>query len=352
MLKRKVLGFAAARGGVAEWQRWERVVLQVPKYLRNIRKQQAKYKEMNLRVAPAKPDYMADIKAKEAVARAKEERSALEEKANKELKKEISELEGRIQRKRVRSQSPVDACTSGRLRSGTRALPVASPGQHRTHAPSWRATSLKCALGRTPAAPAVTQCQLRDGPCGEAFDVGAWPAGEQDGEPDDEPVRRLRLRLRLALAVRAVRAVRLARRGARLPGPLLPHRCCCIQEHYRNATCVWYRCVARLHPLHPPPALDASGPSHRLRALVCSPWPRAPFTTTLSCNTPPWAPPAPISRAAPVAGLPPTAPPPAVPPRPPRRATPRQALHRASPRRPASFRSRSPRRATAWGTAA
>lgn len=78
---------------------------EVPKYLRNIRKQQAKYKEMNLRVAPAKPDYMANLKAKEAVAKAQEERSALEEKANKELKKEITELEGRIQRKRVRAST-------------------------------------------------------------------------------------------------------------------------------------------------------------------------------------------------------------------------------------------------------
>jgi hypothetical protein len=74
---------------------------EVPSYLRNIRKQQAKYKEMNIKVAPAKPDYMLDMKAKEAVDKAKAERSFLEEKAKKDLRKEITQLESKIQRKRV-----------------------------------------------------------------------------------------------------------------------------------------------------------------------------------------------------------------------------------------------------------
>jgi hypothetical protein len=74
----------------------------VPHYLRNIRKQQAKYKEMNIKIAPAKPEYMLDMKAKEAADKAKTERTFLEVKAQKELRKEITQLESRIQRKRVR----------------------------------------------------------------------------------------------------------------------------------------------------------------------------------------------------------------------------------------------------------
>jgi biopolymer transport protein ExbB/TolQ len=74
---------------------------EVPAFLRSIRKQQAKYKEMKIKVAPAKPDFMLDMQAKKEMEKAREQRNQLEEKANKDLKKEINELESRIQRKRV-----------------------------------------------------------------------------------------------------------------------------------------------------------------------------------------------------------------------------------------------------------
>ena len=66
---------------------------------------QAKYKEMNIKVSPAKPDYVAAMKAQQAAEAAVAERSEAEERANRELQREIHDLETRIARKRVRSDA-------------------------------------------------------------------------------------------------------------------------------------------------------------------------------------------------------------------------------------------------------
>jgi hypothetical protein len=92
------------------WTQVTRATLQVPKFLRSIRKQQAKYKEMNIKVAPAKPDYVDGMKAQQEAARAEAERAAAEERAAKELKREINDLETRIQRKRVQRHAHAAAC--------------------------------------------------------------------------------------------------------------------------------------------------------------------------------------------------------------------------------------------------
>lgn len=75
---------------------------EVPKFLQNIREQQAKYKQMNLRVTPAKPDYMIARRAREAQKKVEEKLAKEEERKDRELKQKIKHYEDKLQRRRVR----------------------------------------------------------------------------------------------------------------------------------------------------------------------------------------------------------------------------------------------------------
>ena len=78
----------------------------VPKFLQNIREQQAKYKQMNLRVTPAKPDYMIARRAREAQRKVEEKLAKEEERKDRELKQKIKHYEEKLQRRRVRPSNP------------------------------------------------------------------------------------------------------------------------------------------------------------------------------------------------------------------------------------------------------
>jgi hypothetical protein len=107
---------------------------EVPRHLRRIREKQARMKQMQLKIAPARPEYLTEMKATKHRAKLDEDLRKGEELKAKQLRREIRDTEEKLVRKRVRLGATCRdrSCDTsrGKHHPGRRKLP--------RHEPRWQ----------------------------------------------------------------------------------------------------------------------------------------------------------------------------------------------------------------------